>query len=141
MKKTVFYFVAVALTVSMFSCKKEDKEPSIIAKWEFSQSGYIDKSASQTDENLVDWSHGCPTQKDYINYKSAGQFNSKLFFDCNDTAAPETGTYTYADNKLTTISNGSTEEAKVVSLTNENLKIELIQSSDYSDLLVFKKVN
>ena len=141
MKKTVFYFVTVALTVSMYSCKKEDKEPSIVAKWEFSQSGYIDKSVSQTDENLVDWPHGCSTNKDYAEYKSDGQCVSKVFFDCSDNDAPETGTYTYSNNKITTISSGITEVVDVKSLTSETLKVELIQTADYSDIYVFNRAN
>ena len=144
MKKSIFYVAMFLLTISISSCSKDDggssSPASLVGKWEISQVGYIDKTVSMTDENLVAYIHGCVTKKDYTEFTNS-EMKQKFYFDCNDTGAPETYTYVYANGKITSIQGGVPETAEVTLLTSTTLKLNLAPGQNYGSIYVFKKVN
>ncbi|MDD3003444.1 lipocalin family protein [Flavobacterium sp.] len=139
MKKTLFYLSMLFLAISITACSKDDDKKSsstsINGKWELSQDGMIDDGFEYTG----DYIHECSTKKDFSEFLSNGNFTNTTYdADCN--ADSESGTYTYANNKLTITYPDNTEaEFDVVELTKTKLKIKIESSPGYGLIFVYTK--
>lgn len=124
----------VLTMVSLNSCSKDDAPAAlpiiplltIIDDWSIEKTGFMDASNNITQEN--DWSHDCPSKKDYLTLTAPNTFNIKYFSGaCENTFFyQENGNYSLnvANNRLT-ISGGTDWDGYYAILTLNQTELVL----------------
>ena len=114
--------MAVATVLFSTSCKKdEDEAVTIIGKWTLSEMG-----TDSNNNNKVDAGETAAAStvglSGFLDFKSNNTFSASFSIGgMTETAA---GTYTYANNSLTTVESGDTEVMTINSLTSNKLIIK-----------------
>lgn len=132
MKNLLKLILLSVITIAFSSCSKNEEtviEPTltIVGKWEFSKQVTYDNS---NQEVITDYTHRCPSQKDFIQFESNGVYNSTAS-SSNCISETETRTYVY-ENKVVKLYNGSdliSYSIQVLSLSANELKIKYVNSA------------
>jgi hypothetical protein len=128
MKKVLVKFAAVAVfgVLTFASCKKDDKNnsASLVGNWTLSEIG----ADANSNNNLDAGETGPAAQSGFsgsANFRSDNTYTT--VYSIAGFSDTETGTYTYANNTLTTISQRDTTVILVKELTNNRLVIKTEQ--------------
>jgi hypothetical protein len=134
---------ALFLSFMALSCSKDEEEITIVGTWNRSQVGEI--AADGTISNLLDYSSGCTTEKDYFSFATDGVYkevewysgatkSAKVSRDVECGKNENIGTYNLTGNSLRTTYSTSSfvsqTNYEIVSLTSKELKIKSVPSSD-----------
>lgn len=126
MKNLLKLILLSVITIASSSCSKNEETviepaPTIVGKWEFSKQVTYDNS---NQEVITDYTHSCPSQKNFIQFESNGVYNS-TGSSSNCISETETRTYVY-ENNVVNLYNGSnllSYKIRVLSLTANEIKI------------------
>ena len=122
MKKVSLKFAAVAVcgVLALASCKKDDKNSSasLVGNWTLSEIG-----GDANNNSTLDAGESAPASQGGFNGSAAFRSDNTytLVLSAGGASNTETGTYSYANNSLTTVSSGDTTVIAVKELTNNRL--------------------
>ena len=115
--------------ISVVSCSKDDDkvvEPSIVGKWEFSKSIIYN---AQNQEELIDYTHKCSTNKDFLQFTTGTMNDSYSQSNCQS----DTDQYSYiVDQDVIRFYKGqilTPYSLKIISLTDEEFKVQWIRNA------------
>lgn len=141
MKKIFLLFVSVALVgASLTSCSSDDNGGSsseIVGKWYAEKTTYT-FMGQQTEQA---YTHACPSEKDYVNFKSNGNFVYAEYYSTCELFE-DNGTWVINGNELTLTQDGGAEQtiATIVTLTSTKLVIK-IDNEDTGGLITDVEVH
>ena len=126
--KFIFFFV---VTIALNSCSRDEdntteKKPTIVGKWEFSKSIIYN---AQNQEELIDYTHKCSTNKDFLQFTTRTMNDSYSQSNCQS----DTDQYSYiVDKDVIRFYKGqilTPYSLKIISLTDEEFKVQWISNS------------
>lgn len=133
MKKSVYTalaFSAIILSAALPGCKKdENNSPSIVGEWEAREEHFLETNTTTNPPTTIykqDTTYAAG-QGLYINLRSDNRYVSKEYFNA---PVSDSGTYSYADNRLITKSmmhTPSTPDTASVILNADDFTISLTE--------------